>query len=284
MPTTTIPTANSHLINLSAASEMTDRYRNNRNSILQTTYQSSDLLPLSETFNVNDINLLISQTGCEAIRIYYGMTDNLQVHAILVAVDEGNADIIPDPLDTSNINENVIVEEGQRCPSTMSTQLATEQLKKDNYALLFNYVIVSFSIWIAAVAGLVRIKNSDAAYHPFIILCWTGAINELLSFLLTRSGYSTNANNNIYLLAESLLLLWQFKKWVPEAWMKRYFLLLVSVLLLTWFFEYNTVKSLVQIRYYFRFLYAVVIIFLSMTLMQRLVIEHATGLGKTHAF
>ena len=117
MPTTTIPTANSHLISLSTATDLTDRYRSNRNSILQTGYQSNDLLPLSETFNVNDINLLTSQTGCAAIRIYYGMTDNLRVHAILVAVDEDNADIIPDALESSNVNENIIVEEGQRCPS-----------------------------------------------------------------------------------------------------------------------------------------------------------------------
>lgn len=117
MPTTTIPSANSHLISLSTATDLTDRYRSNRNSILQTSYQSSDLLPLSETFNVQDINLLTSQEGCEAIRIYYGMTENLQVHAILVAVDEENADILPDPQESLNAEENIILEEGQRCPS-----------------------------------------------------------------------------------------------------------------------------------------------------------------------
>lgn len=117
MPTTTIPSANSHLISLSTATDLTDRYRSNRNSILQTSYQSSDLLPLSETFNVQDINLLTSQEGCEAIRIYYGMTENLQVHAILVAVDEENADILPDPPESLNAEDNIILEEGQRCPS-----------------------------------------------------------------------------------------------------------------------------------------------------------------------
>jgi len=117
MPTTTIPGPNSHLISLSTATDLTDRYRSNRNSILQTAYQNSDLLPQSETFNVQDINLLASQEGCEAIRIYYGMTDNLQVHAILVAVDEDNADILPDTSASLNAAENIILEEGQRCPS-----------------------------------------------------------------------------------------------------------------------------------------------------------------------
>jgi hypothetical protein len=148
------------------------------------------------------------------------------------------------------------------------------------------YIIVgmSFSIWFAALAGLVRFKYTDSSYLPFIILCWTGAINEVISFLITRAGHSTNANNNIYLLAESLLLLWQFKKWVPGIWMKRFFLITAILFTMTWVYEHNHITSLMQIRYYFRFFYAVVIIFLSIHLMQRLVIEHAGGLGKDPRF
>lgn len=148
------------------------------------------------------------------------------------------------------------------------------------------YIItgMSFSIWFAALAGLVRFKNTDQLYRPFIILCWTGAINEVVSFFTAREGYSTNANNNIYLLAESLLLLWQFKKWVPETWMKRYFLILAIAFALLWFYEYNSISNLGQIRYYFRFFYATVIVLLSIHLMQRLVIEHASGLAKDSRF
>jgi len=148
------------------------------------------------------------------------------------------------------------------------------------------YIItgMSFSIWFAALAGLVRFTNTDGMYRPFIMLCWTGAINELVSFFVARAGYSTNSNNNIYILAESLLLLWQFKKWVPEAWMKRYFLTLAVVFAGLWVYEYDSISKLGQIRYYFRFLYAVVIILLSIHLMQRLAVEHARGLGKDPRF
>ena len=114
MPTNTIPSANSHLINLTTAVDLTTRFRSNRNTVLQTQYQSDDILPLSETFNKNDIELLMAQDECAAIRIYYGMDTDLKLHAVLVAVNEDNEDILPSAI--SNNGEDIIVEEGQRCP------------------------------------------------------------------------------------------------------------------------------------------------------------------------
>jgi hypothetical protein len=114
MPTNNIPAANSHLIDLTTAVTLTTAFRSNRISVLQTQFQSSDILPLSETFNRNDIDLLLAQTGCAAIRIYYGMDSELQLHAVLVAVNEDNEDMLPSTV--SNNGEDIILEEGQRCP------------------------------------------------------------------------------------------------------------------------------------------------------------------------
>ena len=108
-----IPATNSHLVTLAAAIDLTTDFRSNRNSILQTGFQNQDILPLSETFNVDDINLLIGQTGCAAMRIYYGMDENSKLHAVLVAVNEDNEDILPSLVSD---NDDIILEEGQRCP------------------------------------------------------------------------------------------------------------------------------------------------------------------------
>lgn len=116
MSTNTIPAANSHLISLPAAETLTAAYRSNRNSILQMGYQDQDILPLSETFNRADIDLLLAQEGCEAVRIYYGMDTNLKMHAVLVAVNEQNEDILPTQQENSLSQEDIILEEGQRCP------------------------------------------------------------------------------------------------------------------------------------------------------------------------
>lgn len=114
MPSNNIPSANSHLIDLTTAAGLTTRFRSNCNSILQTQFQSQDILPFSETFNRNDMDLLLAQDNCAAVRIYYGMDTDLKLHAVLVAVNEDNEDILPSTI--LNNAEDIIVEEGQRCP------------------------------------------------------------------------------------------------------------------------------------------------------------------------
>lgn len=101
----------SHFISLSEAEDMTSRYRTNRNSILQEDYQDDDLLAVCETFDREAIDALLEQEGCQKIRIYYGMEEDLKVHAILVGVNSEDEDMLPGPG-----VEAVIVEKGMRCP------------------------------------------------------------------------------------------------------------------------------------------------------------------------
>ncbi|HMI77185.1 MAG TPA: hypothetical protein VK484_00245 [Ferruginibacter sp.] len=110
--TNSLPTG-SHFITQERAVEMTSEYRSNKEAILATGYQNQGILPLSETFNRGEIDTLLGKSGCEGLRIYYGMDENLKVHAIIIPVNEDNEDILPGenaPVDNS------IVEEGQRCP------------------------------------------------------------------------------------------------------------------------------------------------------------------------
>jgi|SRR6478672_12601575 len=117
MPATTLPNPSDHYIPLSTAVSMTSLYRSKRESILQPNYQDLDTLPLSETFHKTAIDLLLNTNGCLGLRIYYGMDVHEKVHAILVAVDGNNRDILPanDSLSTDN-EEPIIIEVGQRCP------------------------------------------------------------------------------------------------------------------------------------------------------------------------
>jgi hypothetical protein len=111
---TPLPT-NSHFIPLDQAVAMTTTYRDNRENILSPVYQGKDILPLSETFNRAAFDTLLATPGCQGLRIYYGMDQNLQLHAIVVAVDANNRDLLPS-LATTGSGDDVIVEEGQRCP------------------------------------------------------------------------------------------------------------------------------------------------------------------------
>ena len=66
-----------HVISLQEAIVLTKRFRENRETVLATAYQGQNLLPLSETFNRNAIEMLLNKPGCTGIRIYYGMDENL---------------------------------------------------------------------------------------------------------------------------------------------------------------------------------------------------------------
>lgn len=113
--TNSLPSANAHFISMDTAIDMTTMYRADKEAILATAWQNQNILPNSETFNRNAFDTLLAIEGCEALRIYYGMDENSKVHAIVVAVNEDNEDILPTQNLYSQQSEN-IVEEGQRCP------------------------------------------------------------------------------------------------------------------------------------------------------------------------
>jgi hypothetical protein len=102
-------------ISLPTAIEMTARFRTERNNILQFEYQDQNVLPLSETFDRSAIDTLLGKEGAVALRIYYGMDENLKIHAIIVASNENNEDLLA-PMSLTATEEEDIVENGTRCP------------------------------------------------------------------------------------------------------------------------------------------------------------------------
>lgn len=103
-------------ISLQTASEMTARYRKNKEAILAPSARGQDILCDSETFNRQAIDRLLALTGCEGLRIYYGMDETLKVHAIIVGVNDANEDMLNNTAATAPEDDTSITEEGQRCP------------------------------------------------------------------------------------------------------------------------------------------------------------------------
>jgi hypothetical protein len=138
-----------HSIGLDKAKAMTQRYKENRNSIVKPEHQGKDLLLTSETFDREPFDQLLKQQGCSKIRIYFGMSEDLKVRAIIVGVDANGKDMLPasgtssatattstdnasftsatdlttDPGSTTitDPTDPIIIEEGQSCPPICST-------------------------------------------------------------------------------------------------------------------------------------------------------------------
>jgi len=112
-----IPSADAHPISLNQAIAMTTLYRENRETILLPEYRGKNILCLNETFNKDAIQSILNQTDCAGIRVYYGMSDDLQVHAIFVGVNTNGEDIVSISKNYSDDGDGEIMEEGQRCPT-----------------------------------------------------------------------------------------------------------------------------------------------------------------------
>ncbi len=105
-----------NLISLSTAKEMTLRYRTEKGNVLKSGYEN--ILLLSETFNRDAFDKLLSQSGCVGVRVYFGMNADLTIKVIAVGVNADDRDILPltENAELISDDEGVIVEEGRPCP------------------------------------------------------------------------------------------------------------------------------------------------------------------------
>lgn len=106
----------SHFISLQEAIAMTTLYRQERETILESDYRNQNILPIAESFGRSAFDTVLAQTGCAGLRIYYGMGEDLKVHAIIVATDTNGHDLLPAGNLLNEEDEEVIIERGNRCP------------------------------------------------------------------------------------------------------------------------------------------------------------------------
>jgi hypothetical protein len=99
---------NNQEISLQEAIDLTTRYRVNQPANA----------PISESFDIAAINQLAAVNGCTYLRIYYGMKENMQLCAVLVAANADNEDILPAQTGSmlSETGDPLILEDGYRCP------------------------------------------------------------------------------------------------------------------------------------------------------------------------
>ncbi len=146
-------------------------------------------------------------------------------------------------------------------------------------------VLFSFSVWIAAIIGLIRFHKIDQAYYPFILCMWVAALNELLSYSLTKMGAETIINNNIYVLLEALLITWQFKRWDQfEGKARIYLAALLWIIGTAWLFENLLMSAIYKVGFYFRVFYAFVIVLFSINCITWVIFNDSRSLLKDPMF
>jgi hypothetical protein len=133
--------------------------------------------------------------------------------------------------------------------------------------------LFSFSIAIAAIIGLVRFKQLDRVYFPFILLLWLGLLKESIDSIMIQQGFSNAVSSNLYSLAESLLLLWFFKRWGSFSRRPWVFPALAGIFIVAWILEKLVFTGITRFSSYFIILYSFTIVLLSIGRVNRLILS-----------
>ena len=141
-----------------------------------------------------------------------------------------------------------------------------------------------YSLLLAAIIAALRIRKASSSYLPFFIFILVGFVNEIISFYTGRYLRNTNINNNIYVLIESLLLLWQFQRWRLFERSRYMPQVLGAAFILFWIGEVFFYSDILKTAAYFRVFYSFVIVLLSITMVNRLITEERGNLLKNAAF
>lgn len=108
-------------ITLQQAIDLVTRFRSRKQDVIKPEYVEKNILPTSETFDREAIDKLLAHPECLKVRVYPGMSEDMNIRMIIVGVDALDKDILPVTENKSSDGddeEEIIVEEGVRCPPT----------------------------------------------------------------------------------------------------------------------------------------------------------------------
>lgn len=125
---------------------------------------------------------------------------------------------------------------------------------------------------IACIIGLVRFGTIPVAYRPFVYFSCLAFSNDVLSSILARLLHSNAVNSNIYVLVESLVLLWLFYNWGALRAKSWYLPVLVAALLLIWGFDNLVLNKITKINSIFRICYSFVLVFLGINQLNSMIV------------
>jgi len=145
-------------------------------------------------------------------------------------------------------------------------------------------VVLSSCIVIPAIIGLIRFRFVDRAYQPFIYCICLGCSNEILNYILMRGKHSNAINNNIYWLIESLLFIYQFKRWGLFRGKMFLYGSIISILCVAWLAENFIISQIVEFDSYFIITYSSLLCFMSIALINRIIVTERGTLVKNAEF
>jgi hypothetical protein len=133
-------------------------------------------------------------------------------------------------------------------------------------------IISTFSIVIAAILGVIRFRNIEKSYYPFIYICWLAIVFEILAAMF-QATFTTLWPSNVYVLLEGLIFTWQFKKW--GSFHRRPFMLYVIQVFIVglWIADNIIIRDLHQVSSNYRIGYSILLVVLAIDHINKLIVQ-----------
>jgi hypothetical protein len=132
--------------------------------------------------------------------------------------------------------------------------------------------MMSYSILLAALIGMVRYSSVHENYKPFLWIIWMGTLNEIISTVLIIIDRSNTVNGNIYVLAEVLLFIYLFFTWRQLS--RRAMIALFVFVCVAWIIDNFIWHRITIINSAFRVVASFVLGFLAIGQINLLLLEH----------
>jgi hypothetical protein len=149
------------------------------------------------------------------------------------------------------------------------------------YFFLF---LLSQSVLLPIIAGLVRWRRIDKGYRPFFWLLVIGFFVELISFLSIRMAKDNTVIVNIYMLVEWTLLAWQFHIWGFLRQKKIFFYLLLGIVAMVWSIVDLALGHIHDFSPYFVFFYSFLIVLLGVNEINFMITHYNRNLFRNPRF
>lgn len=143
--------------------------------------------------------------------------------------------------------------------------------------------LLSLSIILPTLAGVIRYRNIPASYRPLIYILLLGLATELTCYL-----FFYNTSNaipvNVYILFEFLLFAWLFRSWKNILQHKGLFLALTASLSLLWIFNNIIMGRINTFNLTFQVVYSLVLVLLSVNQLNWLVVNERGSILRNTKF
>lgn len=155
-------------------------------------------------------------------------------------------------------------------------------MDKINILLAF---LLSESVMLPFLAGVIRFRKISTAYYPFIALLLLGVITELASFVSIRLWKTNTIVANTYGLLECFIILYQFYCWDSLRKTTRWFYVLSTSALVVWLVNYIVLGHLNDYGLpIFRVLYPFMVVIISINEINFMITHDSSHLYKNARF